>query len=153
MVWTPLWRIYKGCAPSISIYPMGGGRELDRLAITYLDDVGFLEQLYFPIGSSFSSTTLHNDVTYNSFWKQNCCWNSSSILTGKNVGMTPHPMFALTRDRSDSNRSSSWYILQLNWVFHRCFKAFKRAAEEFWYSCYFAMKRTDPHTVTSHKSI
>ena len=29
--------VYKGCAPSVSIYPMVGGRELDSVAITYLD--------------------------------------------------------------------------------------------------------------------
>ena len=124
MVWTPQCVVYlravRHLYPSIQWLEEGSWIGLPLLTlISPVDDVGFLEQLYFPIGSSFSCTTLHKDVTYYPIWNQNCCQNTSSILAEKNVGMTPRSMFVLRRDHSDLNGSLSWYIAQLNWVFHQ----------------------------------
>ena len=88
MVWTPHCVAYKRAVrhlyPSIQWLEEGSWIGLPLLTlISPVDDVGFLEQLYFPIRFSFSCTTLHKDVTYNPIWNQNCCQNSSSILAEK----------------------------------------------------------------------
>ena len=76
------------------------------------DDVGFLEQLYFPIRFSFSDTTLLH--------KQ---WSEFFLeillkVKRKNAGMTIHrAMFALNEWPQGLKRIPSWYIAQLNKAF------------------------------------